>query len=187
MRNRFNARGARHLLFLGIALVAGLFLVGPAQSATTLYVSPSGGDSAGCGPQNSACRNIDYAVNKASADDTILVAGGIYQIPNTHTCDKNVVCVVNKSMTILGGYDPVTWNLNPVANPTVIDGQGGNRGIYVLGLGQSPRLTMSNVTIQAAVAAGTAADPSAFGGGMRVDNAAVTLDSVTFLTNQTVG
>ena len=75
------------------------------------------------------------------------------------------------------GYDPVTWNLDPVANPTVIDGQGAYRGIYVLGLGSpNVRLTMSNITIRDAVAEGTDADPAS-GGGMRVDNAAVTLDS----------
>jgi len=189
MRNCPDVRGARSLLLLlGAVLVAGLVIVDPAQSATTLYVSPSpsGADSPGCGPQNSPCRNIDYAVNKSSADDTILVAGGTYQMPNTPTCDKNVVCVFNKSITILGGYD-AAWNLNPVANPTVIDGQSANRGIYVLGVGQSPRLTMSNVTIQNAFAVGTDAAPGAFGGGMLVDNGAVTLDSVTFLTNQAVG
>ena len=189
MKNRPNALGAlRKLLFLGAALVGGLIVVGPAQSATTLYVSPFGGDSAGCGPQNSPCRNIDYAVSKALTDDTIIVAGGTYQITNTPTCDRNVVCVFNKSITILGGYDPFTWNLDPVTNPTVIDGQSAYRGIFVLAV-NSPnmRLTMSNVTIQDAVAGGTDADPTAYGGAMRVDNAAVTLDSVTFLNNQTVG
>ena len=193
MRSRPNkARGAiSKLLLLGAALVGCLILAGPAQSATTLYVSPFGGDSAGCGPQNSPCRNIDVAVGKAVTGDTILVAGGTYQIASTPTCAGNVVCVFNKSISILGGYDPATWNLNPAANPTVIDGQSAFRGVYVLSVGSpNMRLTMSNVTIQAAVAAGTDAtvdQRTAFGGGMLVDNAAVTLDSVTFLNNQTLG
>ena len=140
MKNRPNALGAlRKLLFLGAALVGGLILVGPAQSATTVYVSPFGGDSAGCGPQNSPCRNIDYAVSKALTDDTIIVAGGTYQITSTPTCDRNVVCVFNKSITILGGYDPFTWNLDPVTNPTVIDGQSAYRGIFVLAV-NSPNM-----------------------------------------------
>ena len=67
------------------------------------YVSPFGVDSAGCGPQNSPCRNIDFAVGKALTGDTILVAGGTYQLANTPTCAGNVVCVFNKSTTILGG------------------------------------------------------------------------------------
>src|SRR4029453_11064692 len=95
-------------------------------------------------------------------------------------------------ITILGGYAPSTWVFDPVANPTVIDGQNTYRGVFVYSSSSlSVRLTMANITIQNGRARGTDApspfDPSAFGGGMDVANAAVTLDSVVFLNNQAMG
>jgi len=203
MRSRLTeARVARlGVILLGAALLGGLLLVGlaaaviVADASTGLYVSPSGTDSAACGPQVAPCRNLDYAVNKAPAGETIRVAGGTYLFANVvNLCGgvviQSVVCVVDKTVTIRGGYASSNWAFDPVANPTVIDGQSAHRGVFVYSSG-SPgvRLTMANIAIQNGRAQGpeTVSDPSAFGGGMSVVNAAVTLDSVTFQSNQAVG
>ncbi len=158
-----------------------------------VHVSPSGTDSAACGTQVAPCRNLDYAANKALDGETLRVAGGTYLyagIPNlcAGTTVTSVVCVAGKSLSIQGGYAPADWTLNPAAFPTRIDGQNTYRGVHVFSLGgPTVRLTMTNVTIQNGLAQAPQADPSAFGGGMSVDVAAVTLDNVAFLANRAAG
>jgi hypothetical protein len=132
-------------------------------------------------------------VKQALAGDTIRVAGGTYRfagVPNF--CSglpiQAVVCVLNKTLTIRGGYAPSTWVFDPLTHVTVIDGENARRGVYVNGSGLATRLTMANIVIRNGRAQALANDPTAFGGGMNVeDNAAVTLDSVTFLDNQARG
>ena len=192
MQNRLNearVAGCRGLL-LGAAFVGALLLAESADSAT-LYVAPTGADSASCGTQGGPCRHLDYAVNKALEGDNILVAGGTYvftsvAVPCTGVPIRSVLCIVDKSIAIRGGYSPSTWNLDPVANPTVIDGQSTYRGAFVFSSSSpSVRLTMKDVIIQNGRANGT--DLAAFGGGIDVDEAAVTLDGVTFQNNQASG
>jgi len=48
-----------------------------ASTGNIYYVSPTGSDSNSC-TQGSPCATPDYAVNKASAGDTVLVAAGTY-------------------------------------------------------------------------------------------------------------
>src|SRR5262245_8631757 len=157
--------------------------------AGTLYVSPSGTDSTTCGTTLEPCRNPDYAVKRAVAGDTILLAGGTYQLPgpanlcSAITTVRSVVCVVDKSLIIRGGYAPSTWIFDPSANPTVIDGQNLYRGVHVFSSAPNMRLAIADVTIRNGLAQGS----GAFGGGMNVDNAAVTLAGVTFQNNQVIG
>jgi len=197
-----EARGARlAVILLGEALLGGLVLVGSAaavietNAAIDLYVSPSGTDSAACGTQAAPCRNVDYAVNKALSGATIRVAGGAYLFASVaNLCGgvpiQSVVCVVDKSVTIRGGFASSNWAFDPVANPTVIDGQSTRRGVFVYSSGSpSVRLTMANITIQNGRAQGTLNPfiPAGFGGGMNVEAAAVTLDGVMFQNNQAIG
>ncbi len=192
MRKRLGAGrvAGRGVLLLLAAVVGGLVLARPADSAT-LHVSPGGLDSPMCGPQSAPCRHLDYAVNKALDGDTIRVAGGTYMftsvaVPCTGVPTRSVLCVIDKSITIQGGYSPSTWALDPVANPTVIDGQNTYRGVLVYSSSSpSVRLTMANLIIQNGRV--NATDLAAFGGGMDVADAAVTLDSVTFQSNQAIG
>lgn len=193
---------ARNKCLLSLAVLTktavGISVLGCMASAeaTTLHVSTSGADSPSCGTQAEPCRNPDYAVTKAVSGDTIEIAGGTYFFANIASgCDgvsipSAVVCVVNKSITILGGYSPSTWVFDPAANHTVIDGGNARRGVFVGSSGAlGMRLTMANITIQngRALALAVASDQSAYGGGMDVWFAAVTLDSVTFQSNQVIG
>jgi len=176
-------------------MTLGAAVLGPVgwAHADTLYVALSGTDSSTCGTTGAPCRNPDFAVNKAASDDIIRIAGGTYPFANVPNACGGVpvpttICVINKSVTIQGGYSSATWAFDPAANPTVIDGQNVARGVFVFST-SSPtvRLTMTNITIQNGRAAATPSDPSPFGGGIEVVNAAVTLDTVTFQNNQVIG
>jgi uncharacterized protein DUF4214 len=175
---------------LAIGAIAVLAIAGSAAAAT-LYVSPLGSDTPTCGAQGAPCRNVDQAVIRSADGDTIRVAGGTYQYVNVgNPCTPSIttiVCVANKSLTIRGGFSASTWVFDPVVNPTVIDGQNTYRGVFVVSLGPSVRLTMAHITIQNGRALAPSTDLSAFGGGMLVDFSSVTLDSVTFLNNTATG
>jgi hypothetical protein len=177
-----------------MAMNVAMVVWGGAVHGGTLHVSFAGTDSSTCGGESTPCRNVDYAVSRALPGDTVRVAGGTYHFANVanHCGDlqiQSVVCVVDKSLTIRGGFAPSSWAFDPAANSTVIDGQNTARGVFVHGSGPGVRLTMANVTIRNGRALGpeTVSDPSAFGGGMSVENAAVTLDNVTFRDNQALG
>jgi Domain of unknown function (DUF4214) len=189
----------RFMTWPRVLMVLALTLAALVQAARvhggTLHVSLGGADSPTCGTPDAPCRNVDYAVNRAQPDDVVMVAGGTYHFANVaNGCGalliKSVVCVVNKSLTIRGGFAASSWAFDPIANPTVIDGQNTVRGVFVhSSRTPSARLTMANLTIQNGRAQGPEAadDPSAFGGGMSVESAAITLDSVTFRNNQALG
>lgn len=167
------------------------------SNAQTFHVAATGSDTASCGSQNSPCRNIDYAVHKALSGDAVAVAGGTYSYANVaNLCAgipiQGVVCIVNKAITLKGGYTPSTWIHDPANNPTIIDGQNMYRGVFVYSTDTSPtRLTMSHFRIQNGSAQGLSTlnpyDPSAFGGGMSVENAAVALSNITFQNNRAIG
>src|SRR5690606_32160668 len=78
------------------------------QAGTTRYVAASGTDSGNCTSPSSPCRSIQYAVNQAASGDRILVASGTYTYNASHDqctflLTRAVVCVANKSLSILGG------------------------------------------------------------------------------------
>jgi len=114
--------------------------------AITRYVASSGNDTGDCSSAASPCRTIQYAVNEASSGDTILVAQGMYTYnqaadPCTFLYDpgigkdgRAVVCIVDKVLTILGGYSISSWlKANPTSNLTVVDGQNLHRGVFLIG------------------------------------------------------
>lgn len=172
-------------------------VLGFSDSAQIFHVAASGSDNSSCGPRNSPCRNIDYAVHKALSGDVIAVAGGIYTFANVpNLCAgipiQGVVCIVNKVLTLKGGYSASNWVHDPANNETIIDGQNAYRGVFVYSTGASTaRLTMSHFTIQNGKAQGPSTispyDPSAFGGGISVEHASVALGNVVFRNNRVIG
>lgn len=167
-------------------------------AVTTRYVAPSGSDIGDCSFSASPCRTIQYAVNRASSGDTILVAQGTYTYnPSGDTCTflpptgKSVVCIVDKTLSILGGYSTSNWlTANPQVNLTVIDGQNTYRGVFLIGYNSTTvSLTMEGFTIQNGWAKGPnlPGDPSGFGGGMIVSGARVTLRDMVFRNNKVYG
>ena len=212
-----NAIGRR----VGIAiLLAALALAGifpsvepglaAADVAVTLKVSPTGTDAPACTDRNNpnlpACRNIQYAVENAQSGDTILVAQGTYtysglsnpNLCNNYTLNSSanypVVCVVDKTLTIRGGYSDSNWT-SPSIDPglTIIDGQGTHRGVANMSSSTTvakANLTLENMTIQNGFAQGfTGAQDwqkEGRGGGMLTDST-FTLRNVVFRNNRVYG
>ncbi|MBK8987157.1 MAG: hypothetical protein IPM39_13940 [Chloroflexi bacterium] len=169
-------------------------------TGNTWHISPTGADSDDCGSTTAPCRNIQIAIEKASSGDTIKVAAATYTyISASDRCQQwygttGVLCIDRKQVTLVGGYTASNWNTpNPTANPTIIDGQNTHRGVFVLETTAGPTaLTMEGFTIRNGLAKGIPARGGedaifAFGGGMFVDRAQLTLRHVIFENNKSVG
>jgi len=179
----------------------------------TLYVAPTGSDS-GPGTTTSPFRNIQEAVTAASSGDQIRVAAGVYTFDpvSDHFGSKGqfsysgslgttaVVSVIGKQLSILGGFSTSNWETaDPKDNLTIIDGQGQNRGIMVLGTSAPTSLALDGFTIQNGLATGIpirgGLDASyGFGGGIFVDmggaqgqTAPWSFNNLVFLNNRAVG
>ena len=168
-----------------------------------LYVSAASGNDGGSGAINSPFQSIQKAVNAASSGDFILVGAGTYNYVAAQdqffaTLGQNaVVTVLNKSLTIQGGYSTANWGAgpNPQANPTTIDAQGQTRGVLVTttsGVGGTA-LDISGFTITNGFATGVAISPdplqqiSGFGGGLSADQSFLAVTNCVFLNNVAAG
>jgi len=183
--------------------VASVRLVRADVLAIARYVTTSGNDTSDCSSIAAPCRTIQYAVNQASSGDKILVAQGTYTYnqvadpcpflydPNIGKDGRAVVCIVDKALTILGGYSTSNWlTANPKFNLTIVDGQNSRRGVFLIGYSTTTAsLDMEGFTIQNSRVLGpdNANDPSGFGGGMMVAGARVTLRDMNFKSNKVYG
>lgn len=166
-----------------------------APQATVLHVDISTGtDNGSCGSIAQPCKTIQGAINIAANGDTIRVAKGTYQ--GNQACLDGlpvVVCLINRHLTILGGYTAGNWNTaNPMANPTIIDGQNVRRAIQFWGIdSNSASLTIQGFTIQNGLAQGSSsggdAQTFAFGGGMIADRGLLIANDMIFKNNTAVG
>jgi len=168
------------------------------SSSTTRFVSTTGFDNGDCSSSQTACRSIQYAVNKSISGDTILVSDGTYQYNNiSDTCTflqtRAVVCSLDKRLIIQGGYTDANWfQYNPTENITIIDGSSTYRGVADIGYNTpNAHLEMSGLIIQNSRAFGPTYlnpyDPSGVGAGMLVQHASVNLRDITFRNNQAIG
>ncbi len=164
--------------------------------ATTIRVSTTGTDAAGCGSEAQPCRSIQYAVNQTVTGDTILVAKGTYTYNNLDPCNSaithSVVCWWDKQLTINGGYSEDNWTAaDPVNNLTIIDGGGAYRGVAVLRFAGIASLNMQGFTIQNGRAVGAPVGNQytghAFGAGMWVSQSFVNLKNMVFKNNIATG
>jgi hypothetical protein len=110
-----------------IGLFAATFVVllitdGQAAAATWFVDGTAGSDSLTCGtaPLASACRTIQFTINKPStmAGDTIIVAAGVYPEPASGPL------TVNKTLTLLGAQNAVDARARVAAESSVTDSQG---------------------------------------------------------------
>lgn len=163
-------------------------------TATIIRVATTGNDASGCGTEAAPCRTINYAVNSASSGDIILVADGTYSTRGNCVVGMAVICVFAKELTILGGYNTSNWNTaDPVANPTIIDGQNSNRPILLDGrtLSYVPTIRLEGFTVQNGFVQGKSSgsnfDKAAFGGGMLGETGKFILRNMVFRNNVTIG
>jgi hypothetical protein len=170
-----------------------------------LYVDVNTGSDGGnnCQTPSLPCKTIQRAVNLAQMGDTILVQAGTYTYAGTdNPCDiylggvKAVVCVVNKQLTLRGGYANGDWSIpDPVANSTIIDGENRLRGVYVLSADPNKPseagIHMEGFIVRHGYTKGADAGSDmhtfAFGGGMLTDYAYVTLRDMRFENNSVIG
>jgi hypothetical protein len=169
---------------------------------TTWFVWQFGGsDQFGNGSIAAPYSTIQQAVNHAASGDTIKVAGGLYTYnPATDQVVASfgatgVVQVVGKYLNILGGFTPADGYTvsNPAATPSVIDGQGTYRGVFLTALSfGGSALAMDGFTIQNCIgtsipARGGLLAISGFGGGMLAEMSSLSLSNMVFQNDQAFG
>ncbi len=172
-------------LLTGAALAAALFLLlavaGRPASAASIkrYVSPTGHDTGNCSTISGRCRTTQYAVGVANPSDVIWLGEG------TYTGVGAAVVAIDKSLTLLGGWDGAhAGHRDPLAHPTVVDGQGTRRGVsishvtVVEGLSAADPLavTLEGFTITNGVA-------DAYGAGLYARDVTLTLRAMSFYSN----
>jgi hypothetical protein len=171
----------------GMVAMAGLLFVlasvvpALATSDSIVRVAGSGRDEAGCGSLALPCKTIQYALDHIVPGQEIRVAEGVYTYnPDTPKCSNTwgapaVVCAKDPVFRLLGGYSTTNWDTpDPVAHPTIIDGQRTYRGVFLLGTGPTANLRIEGFTIRNGLARGihTRTGDDGFygyGGGMFVD------------------
>lgn len=177
-----------------------------APYARTLYVDAQNGNDNGnsCLTPTTPCRTIQYAINQSTSGDTILVAAGVYTYAGVdNPCERYlggqraVACIVNKQITLRGGYANGNWSVaNPAANPSVIDGESRFRGVWVQGTEPDNSSLLAGIEMEGftirrgyiqGASSGGDAQTFAFGGGMLTDHATVLLRNVRFEDNVAKG
>jgi len=165
-------------LGLTLALLAWLRTVRASSTAHSLFVTPTGGDTA-C-TQAAPCI-LATALNLAVDGDTIYAASGVYTGTGTE------VIHVTKSITLYGGWDgapsgPVVRD--PQAYLTILDGENARR-MVLISLPVSPIL--EGLTLQRGNAAGLDGDPAIpgadAGGGVYAKNASPTISNCRILSS----
>src|SRR5262249_4257186 len=135
-----RARRLGFVLSLAVVLCGAIGALPRASEAQTLRVASSGQNSVGCGAAATPCRTIQYAVNQIASKGVVLVAGSAGGTRYTYDAATDpcvapigmtgIVCVINKQITIQGGFSTANWSTSdPAANLTIIDGQNATRGV----------------------------------------------------------
>ncbi|MFQ6099686.1 MAG: right-handed parallel beta-helix repeat-containing protein [Anaerolineae bacterium] len=95
----------------------------------TRYVAPAGEDAQNnCRMDWKPCATVQQAVDQALAGDTVKVAQG------TYTGSGANVVSITESLTLQGGYTTTNWlESDPVARPTILDGEGSRRVVHITG------------------------------------------------------
>jgi hypothetical protein len=168
-------------------------------AAVLIRVAVTGSDTSDCGSDSKPCRTIQYAVNKAGASDYIVtVAEGVYTYnQSADQCSwaitRAVVCIVDKNITLLGGYSPSNWYISdPVNHKAVIDGQNSVRGVMINKYNSTASLVMDGFIIQNGLAQGlnnTSDDYNSrgFGAGIWSQRAPMTLRRIILRNNRAIG
>ena len=199
-RRCVHATPIRLLAIVMLAACISAQSVAAAPAASIWHAAPNGADNVSCGSEALPCRSIQYVVNRAASGDSILVAGGTYVFnAAADPCigygigTTGVVCVVNKSLSIYGGYTGTNWAVpDPERNLTVLDGQTAQRGVFVASTGPLTNFTLQGFTIRRGKAMGNPARTGfdkyyAYGGGLVSEFANIALKDLVCTDNQSIG
>ena len=186
------AAGGALVLLLGG--VVGATTPGIAAGAVR-YVATTGVDSGFCAAAATPCRTLQYAVDRAVANDEVRIAAGEYAGVLDHAAPTGYipatvrqVVYVDKTVTLRGGFTIASWTTpNPVANPTTINAQNGGRCVFLAGSGD-PALNIHPVLEGLRFSGGNASGMRGVstrdaGGGVYAFVAAATIRNCTFAGN----
>ena len=132
-------RGTRWLLALtlmvDLALLSAWLLAGqptPALADAAVadairYVAPYGDDANWCDSVTRSCRTVQRAIDVAQTFDEIRIAAGTYTDP------AGTVANIDKTITLLGGWNSAFTTRDPNAFPSVLDAQRQGRVVYISG------------------------------------------------------
>jgi parallel beta-helix repeat protein len=137
------------------------------------YVAPDGDDGGQCDSVANRCRTVQRAIDVASPFDQIWVATG------TYTDAAGTVAVIEKTVTLLGGWDSGFTTREASAYPTTLDAQRNGRVVYINGE-ISP--TVDGFTITGGNANSEAIDAGC-GGGIYSRNASPIIQNNVVITN----
>lgn len=177
-----SSSGRRHVVWsfaVSGGLLVGLFLlvnIGAqiAHAASSdLFVSPTGSGTACYQAQPCA---LQTALTQATDGDTVYLAGG------TYTGVGPAVITLTQSITLYGGWNgassgPVTRN--PDVEPSILDGEGTRRVVYVTG---PATVTLDGLTIANGKILSTTTTEWG-GAGLYARNAALTVQNTGFYRN----
>jgi parallel beta-helix repeat protein len=154
---------------LASTLMIAALLGFPAQASPgILYVAPGGS----CGGASLCFGDLQAAINAAVDGDEIRIAQGTYSQTSTGSGITAVARIVDKKITLRGGYTISDWNNSrPGTNPTMIDAQENGIGVYIkyqadIGIGEIV-LNGLSITGGKATEAGAGTDS---GGGVYIDH-----------------
>lgn len=178
----------------------GLAVCQPTGPGETYHVATTGTDDAACGGTAAPCRTIQFVVSEKvplRGAGTIKVAAGTYgdvaDCPTGTAPNQAVVCILNKQITLLGGYTPPDWDARTL-NSTTIDGQNTGRGVRLQRTGPNEgtaSLEMDGFIVANGLAQGQSSGSDdkifAFGGGVFAEHGSVVLRDVEFRQNRAIG
>jgi len=131
---RKKTRVVRPALAIGLgglllaALWLGLVAMAPAHADPGIrYVATDGDDSKLCDSIADRCRTVQRAIDVADPIDEIQVATG------TYTDVAGTVAEINRTVTLLGGWDGGFTTRDPILYPTTLDAQRNGRVVYISG------------------------------------------------------
>lgn len=159
----------------------------------SLYVIPGGSPANSCLTVDTPC-SLDEAMAHATDGTTIYLGEGTY----THYSHQNLIDIgPGKDINLKGGWYGhrhigltfIELLVDPVNHPSILDGQGVRRGIYIHG-GVSPiidgiKFTRGAADVwQVALCGGFDLTPHACGGGIFIYQASATIQNSVFFDNR---
>lgn len=167
MRQTLRTQWFLHVV--GVLLIVAAQVAIPAQASPGVhYVAPGGN----CGGASPCHGEIQAAVNAAVNGDEIRVAEGTYSQVSTGNGITAVVRIVDKKITLRGGYATSDWNTSdPEAHLTIIDANDLGIGVFI---NYQADIGIGNITVDGlSITDGNATDAGAgtdSGGGVLVDH-----------------
>jgi hypothetical protein len=117
---------------------------------------------------------VQQAVDAASAGQTVKVAGHCIGAKTSQTV------YITKSLTLRGGYTPDDWTVStPFTYPTTLDAAGEGRVVYIV---DASNVVLENLRLTN----GFLASSNSRGGGIRVDDASVSISGCEIVSNTAV-